>query len=97
MATRIPHRTCCPAVEPVRAIAQLLRDIIVSKMPMAMFAIITALCSIRRIGIWARGSEFGRCRPWRSRGRYGAAARVVLGESHARRSSTGRRSVDGRW
>jgi hypothetical protein len=77
VATGIPHRTCCPVVEPARAVARLLCDVIAGKVPLAMFAVITALRSIRRIDVWARGSEFGRHRPWRCRGRSSTAARVV--------------------
>jgi hypothetical protein len=80
VATGIPHCTCCPVVEPARAVARLLCDVFVGKMPLAMFAVITALRSIRRIGVWAHGSKLGRRRPWRRRVRSGTAARVVLGE-----------------
>ena len=64
MATGIPHCTCCPVVEPARAVARLLCDVFASKMPLAMFAVITALRSIRRIGVWARlGVGLGQLRP----------------------------------
>jgi hypothetical protein len=96
VATGISHRTCCPVVEPARVVARRLCDVIAGKMPLAMFADITALRSIRQIGVWAHGSEFGRRRPWRRRVRSGTAAHVALGVSRACRSSVGRRSVDGR-